>query len=503
MEGLVQETLNRLAQLEAQNREMATTIGQHQQALAGQTQRSEAAEAALREAKLRVELLQANAAVNTQGGATVRSAVDTRTLGKPQSFNGRREGWREFRFVFEAFACAAHPQLEQLFRRAETMNDMTIDFLDLDKETAVLSRQLYYMLVMLTTDDAHRMMINIEQGNGVEAWRRMCWEYEPNVRVRHGAVLHGLLRREFGKDANSDLAVEIETFERDVRRWEEQSGKTLDSDIKTSILMGNMANARVRGHLELNAARLDNYTAVRSEILNFAVAKLTWNQEPSVHDDPMVIGAVKGKGKKGKKGKDGKGKDGTDGKGKSSSSSSKTNDNPAAGKECHYCKKVGHFKADCRKYKADLAAGKVDNKGKGNALNVKSITNEVPETAPTQPTPSPCSWPQQQWYPVMMPPPVPMAAVRQTPIPTLASGHQTAISHDAPWMIMMIQPPRLVAADWHGEHDLALVDSGSGVVACPRDYAPEGPLLPHQGELPPMVSATSEPIQFYGRKIVH
>ena len=39
-----------------------------------------------------------------------------------------------------------------------------------------------------------------EAGNGAEAWRRLCWEYEPDLRVRHGAVLHSLLRREFGKD---------------------------------------------------------------------------------------------------------------------------------------------------------------------------------------------------------------------------------------------------------------------------------------------------------------
>ena len=101
----------------------------------------------------------------------------------------------------------------------------------------------------------------------------MCWEYEPNVRVRHGAVLHALLRREFGRDLNADLAVEFETFERDVRRWEEQRGKTLDPDIKVSVLMGGMANPKVRDHLELDAARLDTYQAVRAEGQNFAVAR--------------------------------------------------------------------------------------------------------------------------------------------------------------------------------------------------------------------------------------
>ena len=60
------------------------------------------------------------------------------------------------------------------------------------------------------------------------------WEREPDVKVRHGAVTHSLLKREFGKDANSDLAVEIETFDCDVRRWEEQSGKEMDPEIKMS-----------------------------------------------------------------------------------------------------------------------------------------------------------------------------------------------------------------------------------------------------------------------------
>ena len=61
--------------------------------------------------------------------------------------------------------------------------------------------------------------------------------------------MHHLLRREFGKDVNGDLAVEIETFERDVRRWDEQSGKTLDGDIKVSVLMGGMQNQKVKDHL--------------------------------------------------------------------------------------------------------------------------------------------------------------------------------------------------------------------------------------------------------------
>ena len=51
-----------------------------------------------------------------------------------------------------------------------------------------INTQLYYMLVMLTTDDAHRMMSDVEQGNGAEARRSLCWECEPDVRVRQGQL---------------------------------------------------------------------------------------------------------------------------------------------------------------------------------------------------------------------------------------------------------------------------------------------------------------------------
>ena len=70
------------------------------------------------------------------------------------------------------------------------------------------------MLVMSTTDDAHRLMTNVEPWNVAEAWRRLCWECEPNARVRHGAVLRALFRRDCGKSPNADLAVEVGMFER-------------------------------------------------------------------------------------------------------------------------------------------------------------------------------------------------------------------------------------------------------------------------------------------------
>lgn len=95
--------------------------------------------------------------------------VDTRTLGKPQNFAGRRDQWRHFRSVFRAFAITAHPSMPELFQKAESMADKPISTVDMDDVSQVTSRHRYYMLVMLTGDDARQLIQNVEAGDGAEA----------------------------------------------------------------------------------------------------------------------------------------------------------------------------------------------------------------------------------------------------------------------------------------------------------------------------------------------
>ena len=104
------------------------------------------------------------------------SAVDTRTIGKPKSFDGKKQSWREFRLIFEAFGGTAHMALTDMMLNAESMGGAPVVLSDLDLENKSMAKQLYYMLVMVTTDDAHKIISNLEQGRGAESWRRLCWE---------------------------------------------------------------------------------------------------------------------------------------------------------------------------------------------------------------------------------------------------------------------------------------------------------------------------------------
>ena len=60
---------------------------------------------------------------------------------------------------------------------------------DMTVELQSLSAQLYYMLVMMLSDQALETVRNSPEGVGAEVWCKLLWEYERGVGIRHGAML--------------------------------------------------------------------------------------------------------------------------------------------------------------------------------------------------------------------------------------------------------------------------------------------------------------------------
>ena len=102
-----------------------------------------------------------------------------------------------------------------------------------------------------------------------------------------------------------------------------------------------------------------------------------------------------GCGSRSDKGKGGKGESKKGGKGKEK-------DEKPVSKfegECRYCQKKGHKEAECRKMKADLAAGRCDKPGKPAGVNSLTATaSYAPSMASTIP--------MQQMVPVHFPNPI-------------------------------------------------------------------------------------------------
>ena len=96
--------------------------------------------------------------------------------------------------------------MKEVFDLATRKGSEAVVNSDMTAELQSLSTQLYYMLVMMLSDQALEIVLNSSEGNGAEVSRKLLWKYEPGVGIRYGAMLQSLLKRQFGEHDETDLA---------------------------------------------------------------------------------------------------------------------------------------------------------------------------------------------------------------------------------------------------------------------------------------------------------
>ena len=409
--------------------------------------------------------------------------IDTRTLGKPKTFTGQPAEWTTWQFTFKAFACATHARMRDVFELATRKGSDLVINSDMTVELQSSSTQLYYMLVMMLSDQALEIVRNSPDGVGAEVWRKLLWEYEPGVGIRYGAMLLSLLKRRFGEHDETDLARETESFERDISKYEQQSSDLISDAIKHGIVWRHGTPTSEKAH------RSESYKALRDEIINNSRARRTWRdpnalQVDAVHVDVNQERQVDGSGSRSDKGKSRKGKSKKGGKGKGRGEKVVTKFDG----ECRYCLKRGHKKPDCRKMKSDIAAGKCDKSGKPIGVNALSAAGSTQPSPQASYAPSMASTiPLKQMVPVYFPCP---------------DGSQTSQPTET-WYINMIVPAQktLMVASLDGA-EYALLDSGSGLTSCPINKIDDIPLLPRPANLPILSNATGGSVDCIGQRQV-
>ena len=105
---------------------------------------------------------------------------------------------------------------------------------DMTVELQSLSTQLYYMLVMMLSDQSEEIVRNSPEGVGAEVWRKL-------LGGTNLPLLQSLLKRRFGDHDETDLARQNESFERDTSKYEQQSSDLISDAIKHGIVCGGMA----------------------------------------------------------------------------------------------------------------------------------------------------------------------------------------------------------------------------------------------------------------------
>ena len=354
------------------------------------TTRMNATVGAMRQEVLEARAIQANTA---QAPYRMEATVDTRTLGKPDHFNGGDKDWGDWPIVFRSYAAAVSNVLGTWMPWSEAQDVIVMNEALGSQEAIGASRQLYYILIMLTRHGALDIVVNAGQGNGLEAWRKLCIRYEPKSRMKHTHILAELIHWDFG----GQVTVKLEAFDRRVNDYEKLSKEALTDNVKIGILLANLPKGAIRQHMLFNTEKVVTWKGTRDELEQIRLAVDATAQGHQPMDIGYVGSGGKGGGKGGNKSGGGGGKggecnrcgrpnhyakdcfakkhaNGTDlapkapGGGKNGQPKGGNNKpskgggkgggkggaNPAQGKTCHNCGKANHFAKDCRSPKKSV-----------------------------------------------------------------------------------------------------------------------------------------------------
>ena len=85
------------------------------------------------------------------------------------------------------------------------------------------------------------------------------------------------------------MAREIESFERDISKYEQQSSDLISDAFKQGIVCGGMAHQGRKQHINLSISRWSTYKTLREEIINYCRARRTWTDPNAIQVDAVHV----------------------------------------------------------------------------------------------------------------------------------------------------------------------------------------------------------------------
>ena len=256
----------------------------------------------------------------TTGATAPRSTIDTRTLGKPDTFSGEQGRWSDWKTVTTAYCAVISDRLGTLMQSIEDGSASNLKRALLTGQDPELGAQLFYILVMITRQQALTLVKNSGPQEGFLAWQRFIEHFEPTAKTRQAGQLLALLSWNF---SHGDIQSQVELFDAAAHKYEVRAGDTLSDAMRIGIALRQMEDSPLRQHLLLNGSRLVMWKDFKSEITDVLRAMA------AVGPTPMDVSALVKGGKPGG--------EGTKGVGKGQSTK----------EPCRNCGKRGHFAKEC------------------------------------------------------------------------------------------------------------------------------------------------------------
>ena len=229
------------------------------------------------------------------------SPVDTKLLSVPTEFEAKEEDWNRFSLKMKAYLGAIDPRYNEFLLIAEDP-ERSVSHDDLGSGNDRRDGQLLFVLWMLLKDRAMDKVELADTNCGLQLWRKLTQEYEPKWKSRHLSRHQATLNFKF----LDNIMAELDQFEREVRQYHAITGKHIDEDTMSGVILGALAKSSneihrdLTNHLVLNAYRLDSSNKILVEIRDIFSTMMYMNQESAI--SAVSKTKVERKGGKGKKG---------------------------------------------------------------------------------------------------------------------------------------------------------------------------------------------------------
>ena len=244
--------------------------------------------------------IRAQDTARTAAGSSRGGRLDPRVLHGMPEFNGSPKAFPDWLVTAKAYAGLVDERLTALITAVT----------DADVESALnetltepndrgASVTLYNLLLNCCRGTAKTKVINAGDGEGLQAWRSLVTEFDPQSLTHQAGQLLKILQWNF----SGDITERLESWEREIARYEANTKETIPQNLKIGFVLRQLEDGSLKTHLLLNAGRLRTWAGFRAEIVS--VRQAMTSSSPV----PMDIGSL-GKGKGNPKGKGkGKGKD--------------------------------------------------------------------------------------------------------------------------------------------------------------------------------------------------
>ena len=282
---------------------------------------------------------------------------------KPPEFNGQREEFEAWSQRFEWFTQTKSNIMSRLLARFVDMpHGLNLQGLGVwvnsvpgaaqDSATKVITAAVElhtYLQQSLQSSGLDRILLPQCCQNGFEVWRLLNERFKPHTATTALKDLRDIVFSPGLFASGKELTQTLLQWEYKMTKFQTQY-KMVIPDLLRYLIIMEAAPRDLQSHICLNHSHTTPYQRIRDAVLQYMIAKTAISgvsgsqamdiDEISYQENPdsAFLAALSPAQKKNVK--------------------------------CFYCGKMGHHKAECRKFKSDLAAGKVrpsGSKGKGKS----------------------------------------------------------------------------------------------------------------------------------------